>query len=114
DVPFDEVAAFISSQLRGKGNIDAAEVYDQVAKNIKYKNDHFDTYKANGGKDDKDTWSKKYDNDRYDALKNNKLIPDNDVDMSDYYRHKEMYPNTTITPERFIEQQNKGFTIGEK
>ncbi|OFJ21660.1 hypothetical protein BFX31_12325 [Vibrio paracholerae] len=114
DVPFDEVAAFISSQLRGKGNIDAAEVYDQVAKNIKYKNDHFDTYKANGGKDNYDTWSKKYDNSRYDALKNNKLIPDNDVDMSDYYRHKEMYPNTTITPERFIEQQNKGFTIGEK
>ncbi|EMK6695475.1 hypothetical protein V9J49_003525, partial [Vibrio cholerae] len=73
-----------------------------------------DTYKANGGKDDKDTWSKKYDNDRYDALKNNKLIPDNTIDMSDYYRHKEMYPNTTITPERFIEQQNKGFTIGEK
>ncbi|WP_080480663.1 DUF637 domain-containing protein [Vibrio cholerae] len=114
DVPFDEVAAFISSQLRGKGNIDAAEVYDQVAKNIKYKNDHFDTYKANGGKDDYDTWSKKYDNGRYDALKNNKLIPDNDVDMSDYYRHKAKYPNTTITPERFIEQQNKGFTIGEK
>ncbi|MBO1364652.1 hypothetical protein BVH65_02030 [Vibrio cholerae] len=114
DVPFDEVAAFISSQLRGKGNIDAAEVYDQVAKNIKYKNDHFDTYKANGGKDNYDTWSKKYDNGRYDALKNNKLIPDNDVDMSDYYRHKAKYPNTTITPERFIEQQNKGFTIGEK
>lgn len=114
DVPFDEVAAFISSQLRGKGNIDAAEVYDQVAKNIKFKDKHFETYKANGGKDDKDTWSKKYDNDRYDALKNNKLIPDNDVDMSDYYRHKEMYPNTTITAERFIEQQNKGFTIGQK
>ncbi|KQA18730.1 hypothetical protein AAY52_09805 [Vibrio metoecus] len=111
---FDEVAAFLASQLHRKGNLDASEVYDQVAKNIKFKDKHFETYKANGGKDDKDTWSKKYDNDRYDALKNNKLIPDNDVDMSDYYRHKEMYPNTTITAERFIEQQNKGFTIGEK
>ncbi|ASU23191.1 hypothetical protein CCZ37_11620 [Vibrio qinghaiensis] len=111
---FDDVAAFLASQLRGKGNLDASEVYDQVAKNIKFKDKHFETYKANGGKDDHDTWSKKYDNGRYDALKNNKLIPDNDVDMSDYYRHKEMYPNTTITPERFTEQHNKGFTIGEK
>ncbi|ENM3805380.1 DUF637 domain-containing protein [Vibrio cholerae] len=111
---FDDVAAYLASQLRGNGNHDASEVFDQIAKNLKYKNDHFDTYKANGGKDDYDTWSKKYDNGRYDALKNNKLIPDNDVDMSDYYRHKAKYPNTTITPERFIEQQNKGFTIGEK
>lgn len=114
ELSFDDVAAYLASQLRGNGNHDASEVFDQIAKNLKFKNDHFDTYKANGGKDDKDTWSKKYDNDRYDALKNNKLIPDNDVDMSDYYRHKEMYPNTTITAERFIEQQNKGFTIGEK
>lgn len=113
-VDFDEVAAFLASQLHRKGNVDAAEVYDQVAKNIKFKDKHFETYKANGGKDNYDTWSKKYDNGRYDALKNNKLIPDNTIDMSDYYRHKAKYPNTTITPERFIEQREKGFTIGEK
>ncbi|ARC91141.1 hypothetical protein B6A42_01930 [Vibrio coralliilyticus] len=112
----DEIADYLSHKFALQGDQVASDVFRQVSNNIKFKQSQFDFYKKKGGEQDYATWSSKFDDETYQALKTGKLslddIRSDDLpDMGDYFRYLEKYPNTSVTPERYIAQRKNGLTI---
>ncbi|GLT19422.1 hypothetical protein GCM10007938_32040 [Vibrio zhanjiangensis] len=112
----DEIAGYLAHRFSMQGDQVASDVFRQISNNIKFKQNQYEFYREQGGNENYDTWSTKFDNETYQALKTGKvsfddISSDGLPDMGDYFRYVQKNPKTSISPERYAQQRENGYTI---